>query len=254
MRIALSAAVLGSVLSPTFSLSYHDRINGANRVTSPSEIANEAVSYLEAVKDSGSKVFKKMPMNDFINGASSFFDEMNAASVLSYSPFESIPADAAFPEPVTREHIAPEPVAPEPVAPKYTVPEQDTRAFTTDATNGSGMSSYLESVPQNPSVGGPGMTSYLDSVPQNPAVGGAGMTSYINSVSSSNGAGASYQAAYTPSASVPVAGAGSGMSSYLDSVPQNPSVGGPGITSYLDSVPQNPAVGGAGMTSYLDSC
>lgn len=31
-------------------------------------------------------------------------------------------------------------------------------------------------------LSGPGMTSYLDSVPQNPAVGGAGMSSYLDSV------------------------------------------------------------------------
>ena len=87
------------------------------------------------------------------------------------------------------------------------------------------------------------MTSYLDSVPQNPAFGGAGMTSYIDGVAG----GTPAQAAYSASAQS-VAGTGN----YLDSVPRNPAFGGPGMTSYLDSVPQNPAVGGAGMTSYLD--
>ena len=149
-------------------------------------------------------------------------------------------------------------------------PESATNPVTSSGPpTGSGISNYLDSIPQNVAVGGPGMSSYLDSVQQNPAIGGPGMGSYLDSV---GGGGASAATPFQPTApAAPVAGfssppqavapvasagppGGAGIANYLDSVPQNPAVGGPGLTSYLDSVPQNPAVGGGtGMTSYLDS-
>ena len=72
------------------------------------------------------------------------------------------------------------------------------------STFGTGLSNYLDSVPQNPVVGGPGMTSYLDTVPQSPSVGGAGMTSYLDSVGNTPAAPFVPPAAQASSAVTPV--------------------------------------------------
>merc|ERR1719223_660215 len=82
------------------------------------------------------------------------------------------------------------------------------------------------------------MTSYLDSVPQNPSVGGAGISSYANNIGGS-----------APAAEVYSAPAQASGASAFTSTPPS----GAGIASYLDTVPQNPAVGGAGISSYSNN-
>jgi hypothetical protein len=122
---------------------------------------------------------------------------------------------------------------------------------------------YLEALgnSNNAPTGG-GMTSYLDSVPQNSAVGGAGITSYLDSMG--------VPAPYTPPAapvqafnppvpaapSTPAVNSAVNGGNYMDNLAASNSAGAPtgaGISSYLDTVPQNVSVGGAGVASYLDS-
>lgn len=70
----------------------------------------------------------------------------------------------------------------EPAAAAYS-PQLASPPFTVSAPSGSGIASYLDTVPTNAAVGGPGMTSYLDSVPTNAVVGsGSGMNSYTENL------------------------------------------------------------------------
>ena len=114
MRIILSAAVLTSVLTPTFSLSYLDKITGANPSTlAASDIINKGAAYYDAVKATEKTLFNNVPTNDFINGATSFFDEMNGAAVQISTPFPQVAPDAFLPEPAVPEPFFPEPADPE---------------------------------------------------------------------------------------------------------------------------------------------
>lgn len=73
-------------------------------------------------------------------------------------------------------------------------------------TSGSGIASYLQSLPVTTShAGGAGIASYLSTVPSNPTPrgGGGGITSYLNTVLTS-----------------PTRAGGAGIGSYLDSIHQ----------------------------------
>jgi hypothetical protein len=141
-------------------------------------------------------------------------------------------------------------------------------AVSSGAATGSGISSYLNTIPTTSArAGGPGITSFQSTVPTNPQrISGGGITTYLDAIQKECNAVAPtercapaianyMEAVSTGAAESSVAGA-KAIGSYLDALGNAASQrsGGPGIQSYLSSVTSSSSLqGGSGLKTYQDS-
>lgn len=171
MKIAVSTAVLASLVAPAFSLSYLEGLTGT-APTSGSPAGAGMASYLDALPSNGTPA---------PNGAglSSYADALGGGAVAA---------------PVSAAPAAPAPVASAPsvsVAAGGNYLEAITAAVTNGAPSGSGLVGYLDALPQAAAVSGAGIQAYKDALPvTNTVVGsGSGMDTYTDVLSGGKSAG-----------------------------------------------------------------
>lgn len=183
MKIALTTAVLGSVLAPAFSLSYLESLGGSTGVISAPSGAANGSSYLDALKS---------PASSSITGS-------GMASYLDALPKNAVPSTgAAVPPP-------PAPAAPAAAAPVAAAPAESSApvaaggnylealnsASTSGSPTGSGIQTYLSSIPVSvSSPSGAGIQTYTNNLPVTNTVAGtgSGMESYTTKLSGGSAA------------------------------------------------------------------
>jgi hypothetical protein len=211
MKIALTVAVLGSVLAPAFSLSYLEGLNKANPVISQPSGSNGA-SYLDACASPGSTApsggglvsyLDALPKNTVANmggsGITTYLDTVGGGS--SVAPVAAAPVVAA-PAP-----SIPAPVAPAassgPVAAGGNYLEALASADTAGSPTGGGIIGYLDALPRAAAaLAGAGIRTHTDLLPvTNTAAGtGVGAMTYTDSLS---GGRATSKKAFSPFGSSP---------------------------------------------------
>jgi len=191
MKIALSTAVLASLVAPAFSLSYLESLNPNPVSVTPSggSVANGA-SYLDALASPTSTAPTGAGMASYLDALpKDIAPSISGPGMASYTNSLNPSAPVA----------ASTPAAAAPAAPAA-ASESSASGPVTAGSN------YLDAVSGVASAGAPtgaGLTSYLDALPRaSPATGGAGIKSHTDSLPITN----------------TVAGTGSGMNTYTDNL------------------------------------
>jgi hypothetical protein len=215
MKIVGSAALLTGLVTPAYSLSYLENLNRANPVISaPSGggVANGA-SYLDALALSASSAPSGGGMTSYLDslpknavpstagaGMASYTDSLNVG-VGWVPPANSPPAPAAAtPAPATSVQSS---VPSTPVATGNYM-DSLSAAGSAGAPQGSGMPSYLDTLPRGTAPsGGAGIPTYKDGLPVTNTVAGsgAGMSTYTDNLS--GGKGSSSSKGFSPFGSSP---------------------------------------------------
>eukprot|EP00980_Cylindrotheca_fusiformis_P018732 scaffold6241_cov129-Cylindrotheca_fusiformis.AAC.9 len=246
----------------------------------PAGYGPAGAAYLEALSQGSTAIrgsgmtsyLDTVPKNSAVSGGrgmTSYLDTVNGAA------------------PAVEDYYVPPPAAKTVYTPPAPAPAPSTPySPATPAAPAANSGNYMDNLSASSTAGAPrgtGMTSYLDTVPTNNSVRGAGMESYLDNVGKAapytpfeaptaatsaatpepyNPPPAQAAAPYVPppaapapaSASTPAASSGNYMDN-LSSTSAASTPRGKGMTSYLDSVQSNGTArgGGKGMTSYLDN-
>lgn len=181
MKIALTVAVLGSVLAPAFSLSYLEGLNKANPViTQPS--GSNGASYLDALASPVSNApsgvglisyLDTLPKNTTPNmggaGMSTYLNSVGGGSSVAAAPAAAAPAPSI-----------PAPVAPAASAGPVAAGGNYLEALASSATSGSptggGMIGYLDALPRAAAaLAGAGIRTHTDLLPVTNTAAGTGV-------------------------------------------------------------------------------
>jgi hypothetical protein len=192
MKIALTAAILGSALAPAFSLSYLESLNRANPVMASPMGASNGASYLSSISapvgsaPSGTGVtsyLDALPKNPSTMGGSgmnTYTDNLGGGSSFAKPAAPAAPAAAAKPA------FTPTPTTVIAAVAGKTYMEALGSATSAGAPTGAGLLGYLDALPRTSAVsGGSGIRTYTDNLPVSDAVigTGAGLNTYTDNLS-----------------------------------------------------------------------
>jgi len=193
MKVAISTAVLASLVAPAFSLSYLESLNKANPVAfAPrgGSVSNGA-SYLDALAAPGSTAPTGAGMTSYLDAL-----PKNAAPSVGGAGLMSYTDALGGGRPAYSAPSAPAPAAPaaSALSPPAVVIASSNGSYldalaassTAGAPTGAGMVGYLDALPKSSSTsGGAGIQTYKDSLPvTNTVVGsGAGLNTYTDNLS-----------------------------------------------------------------------
>jgi len=194
MKIALSTAVLASLVAPAFSLSYLESLNKVNPVTVSGGSVSNGASYLDALASRGSTAPTGAGMTSYLDALpKNAAPSTGGAGLASYTDSLSGRAASA-------------PAMPKPSAPAAKPPAAPVTASDSKPVMASSNGSYLDALTASSKSGspsGPGMTGYLDVLPRASSIpGGAGIQTYKDTLPVTN----------------TVAGSGSGLNTYTDNL------------------------------------
>lgn len=165
MKIAVSTAVLASLVAPAFSLSYLESLTG----TAPLAPAGAGMaSYLDALPTNGASA----PTGA---GLSSYADALGGGAVAApAAPAAPVAAAPAIAAPAGKDYL-----------------DAIGAAVSNGAPTGAGITGYLDALPQTPSVSGAGLIAYKDALPVTNTVSGtgAGFDTYTDVLSGGKAAG-----------------------------------------------------------------
>lgn len=221
--------------------------------TAPAGYGPAGASYLEALSGAATapsgrgmtSYLDTVPKNTAPSGGggmTSYLDTMNGAA----------PADEHYYVPPPAAETVYTPPAPPSAPAAASTPYTPAESAAPVANSGNYMDNLSSTSAGSPR--GTGMTSYLDTVPANGAVSGAGLTSYLDGVGKAGPAAYTpFEAPATPAAATPEPYVPPPAQPYVPSAPAAPVATTGNYMDNLSSASSTSATRGAGMTSYLDT-